>query len=187
MESATLFFDESSDPSFRTIFGGLLREADHVCVALTRIRLASLDFSLRELEGLERVRLLLKEMNAVTLHAEASQMLERNQGARGIVRLLSRLQQGRIDVRVLPLGRWSPSFSVFQRYGAPRAVLTGVHRFSRDEEGGPLFASVHGPAAARRASIRFEALWERAHDVGPALDALVQFAERSGHLSAEHP
>lgn len=187
MKAVTLFFDERSSPTFRTVFGGLLREADDVSVALTRIRLASLDFSGKELGQLGRLRLLLKELNAVTLHAEAAQLLRREHASGGIVRLLNRLRSGRIEVRVLPLGQWSPSFSVFRRDGRPRAVLTGAHRFSRDQGGGPLFASVHGPSAATRALHRYEALWARAHDVGPALDPLVRVAEGFGMMSSPPP
>src|SRR5688572_5819805 len=50
--------DERSHPGFRELFGRLARRAIGVDVALTHLRLSTIDLSERELANVERLRLL---------------------------------------------------------------------------------------------------------------------------------
>jgi hypothetical protein len=43
---------------------------------------------------------------------------------------------------------------------------------------------LHGPDAASHALRRFEEIWEKAHDIGPAVQSIIERAERAERLSA---
>lgn len=172
-----LFFDERSEPDFRNVFGRLLHRATTVDVALHRIRLSALDFGERELAGLTRLRLLLRELNAVTLDAEAHSLLTDRSRSGPLLRLSRLLEEEVIEVRASPLGGWSPNFSVFADESGPQAVLLGAHWFQRPfPHQGPAFASLHGAEDAALAAARFETAWEHAHEVRPAVRNILQRA-----------
>ena len=168
-------FDEHSEPAFRAVFGGLLQRSTTVDVALDRIRLTSIDFAESDLRRLRRLRLLLRELNAVTLDAEAQAILTDRSRAAPLIRLSRMLEDGVIEVRASPMGAWSPSFSVFGDEAGPHTVLLGAHWFRTPLPlGGPSFASLHGSEGARLAATRFEGAWKRAHAVRPAVQGILK-------------
>ena len=69
--------DDRSRPDFRETFGVLARRARGLDVALTHMRLATLDLSEAELGRMHRVRLLLAEVSDAALDAEAHAVLNR--------------------------------------------------------------------------------------------------------------
>ena len=99
-------FDERTRPDFREVYGGLLRSAAHLDVALTRIRLSSLDMARKELARLRSIRLLLAEVNAVSLELEAHTAMLRQDRRETLVVLTELLTQGGIEVRSAPLAGW---------------------------------------------------------------------------------
>jgi hypothetical protein len=173
-------FDERSRPDFREVFGRLLMSSERLDVALTHIRLSTLDLGSRELEGVRSIRLLLAEVSAVQLDAEAHAIMLRDDKRDTLRALAARLADGVIQVRSAPLGGWSPDFSLFRGAEGPRAVLLGFHWFERPfPHRGPAFASLHGSDAARGALVRFDEAWDRAHDIGPAVLSILERAERA--------
>lgn len=174
-----VLLDERTRPDFRSVFGTLVRRSTDVAVAVTRVRLGTLDLTRPELEGIQSMRVLLTELNALTLDAEA-RLLGSDPGRSyrvGLFRDL--LEEGRLELRSAPLGGWSPDFTVFSDADGPRAVLTGFHWFEHPyPHRGPALASLHGRESARRAAARHLELWEQAHDVGPAVWSILSKAER---------
>jgi hypothetical protein len=170
--------DERSRPDFRETYGALVSRARRLDVALTRLRLSTLDLTEAEVGRLARVRLLLAQVSAVALDAEAHAVLHRSDRAENLRRLAALLHTGRIEVRSAPLAAWSPDFSVFSGDDGPVAVIVGPHRFERGGFGGPSLASVHGPDGAGRTLARFEDVWAAAHDISPAVTGILVRAER---------
>lgn len=173
-------FDEHTRPDFRDVYGRLLRSSDRLDVALTHIRLSTLDLGAAELEHVRSIRLLLAQVSASHLDAEAHAVALRSDKRAILGTLAAGLARGVIQVRSAPLGGWSPDFSLFRGPGGPIAVLLGFHWFERPfPYRGPAFGSVHGPDAARRALPRFEESWARAHDIGAAVLGIIGRAERA--------
>ena len=174
--------DDRSDPDFRETYGMLARRARGLDVALTHIRLATLDLSEAELGKVHRVRLLLAEVSAAALDAEAHAVLHQPKVAENLRRLTALVHLGRIEVRSAPLGGWAPDFSVFRDHDGSFAVLIGPHRFGGGAlHRGPEIASLHGAAAAARTAQRFHEIWEQAHDISPAIFGILTQAERRAH------
>jgi hypothetical protein len=120
---------------------------------------------------------LVAEMNALHLDAEARGLQADARRAPNLDRLRALLESGRLEIRSSPLGGWSPDFTVFTGPEGPRAVLIGFHSFERPyPHRGPALASVHGEDAARLAARRHEEAWVRAHDVGPAVWSILSKA-----------
>jgi hypothetical protein len=167
--------DERSDPDFRTLFGTLTENAVRIDVAVTRIRLGAVDLSSRETRSVEELRVLVAEVNASIMSTEVATVLVDERRATNI-RLLARLiGEKRLSVRSAPLAGWAPDFSVFHGRSGPSALLLGPHWFERPyPHHGPAFASLHGAAGAALAGERFERLWERAHDIGPAIQNILE-------------
>ena len=67
---------------------------------------------------------------------------------------------------------------MFASREGPFALVVGPQRFEVEGIGGPTLASVHEGADARRGAERFEELWAIAHDIGPAIAAILARAER---------
>lgn len=171
--------DERSDPDFRTVYGTLARHSAALDAAVVRIRLTGLDLGPDELQSLERVRVLLAEVNGLDLRSEAEAMLLDPRKARNVRNLASLMEAGRIDVRSAPLAGWAPDFSVFHRKGRPWTLLAGLHWFARPfPHRGPALASLHGAGAAARTAARFSELWKGGHDIGPAILELLREADR---------
>jgi hypothetical protein len=177
--------DERSHPDFREVYGWLLPRSVRLDVALTHIRLSTLDLGRRELDGVRSIRLLLAEVNAVQLDSEAHGVMLQEDKRETLFALSERLAEGVIEVRSAPLGGWSPDFSIFHDALGAAAVLIGPHWFERPfPHRGPAFAALHGADAAAGALRRFQETWERAHDIGPAVRGILERAERAERLSA---
>lgn len=170
--------DERSRPGFREAFGALLSRATRLDVALTHLRLSMLDLTEAELARLARLRLLLAQVSATALEAEAQAVLHRPERAANLARLARLLAAGRIEVRSAPLAAWAPDFSVFSLDERPLGLLVGPHRFDRSPFGGPTLASVHGEEGASRALARFEEIWLGAHDIRAPIATILARAER---------
>ena len=178
LEPVPRLLDDRSRPGFREAYGALALRATGLDVALTHIRLATLDLSEAELARMRRVRLLLAEVSAVALDAEASAVLHRPKVADNLRRLGALLHLGRIEVRSAPLGGWAPDFSVFRDRDGFFALLVGPHRFDPSTlHCGPELASLHGAAAATTAAQRFGEIWERGHDISPAIAGILARAD----------
>lgn len=174
MTETTALLDERAAQGFRDRFGRLATLASEVDVAATRVRLSLVDLSRSEVGSVGRLRVLLAEVNAFRLAAEAESVLADPSRAKNLRLLIRLLSEGRILVRSAPLGGWAPDFSVFCAEGTPFSVLIGVHSFLRPTPlPGPLFVSEHGSAGARAAADRFEELWSRAHDVSAPIRELL--------------
>jgi hypothetical protein len=174
--------DERERPDFREAFGRLASGARVLESAVRRIRLTTLDLSVGELAGLDRIRLLLAEVMAPRLDAEAHAALRDPVRAVTLRHLIDELRRGRVEVRSAPLGGWSPDFSIFHDGSGPRAGLLGAHWLERPfPYRGPAWGVVLDREEARRAADRFRELWARAYDVSPALNGLLaRAADRVG-------
>ena len=162
--------DERSSTPFRSVFRRILAESRQLDTAILRIRLSGVDLSPEELEGLDRLRILVADLNAQTLEEEAFALLMdpgKRETLDGIQGLLS---MGLLELRAAPLAGWSPDFSVFSDPGGPRALLLGLHWIQRPfPHRGPAWLAAFGPEEARRGHDRFEELWRVGHDIGPAV------------------
>lgn len=180
-----LLLDERSRPDFRDIFGALAGRATDIATAVTRVRLSTMDLTEAELRGVEHFRVLIAELNALTLGSEARLIGSDPRRAPRVEMLCSMLESGRLEIRSAPLGGWAPDFSVFSGASGPSAVLAGSHWFERPyPHRGPALASVHFDDAARLGLRRHDALWARAHDVGPAVWSILAKSRRptsAGH------
>lgn len=162
--------DERARPDFRDLFGALARRADAISTAVTRVRLTTVDLSREELEDVVSLRVLVAELSALRLDAEARTLKADERRRANVTLLLEMLEEGRLEVRSAPLGGWSPDFTVFTADSTPLGVLSGFHWFERPyPHRGPALASLHKGDAARMARGRFDELWDLAHDVGPAV------------------
>lgn len=180
--------DDHSTPDFRETYGALSRGSTTLDVALTHIRLATLDLTKAELGRVHQVRLLLAEVSAAALDAEAHAVLHRPKVADNLRRLATLLDLGQIEVRSAPLGGWSPDFSVFGNEKGCFAVLMGPHRFDRSAlHRGPELASLHGASAAARIGQRFEEIWEQGHDIRPAIVGILTRAGTFSRCPGERP
>ena len=179
-EISPRLLDERSRPGFRELFGRLARRSTGLDVALTHLRLSTLDLSERELARIRRIRLVLSEVSAASLDAEAHAVMHRGTMAANLRRLATLLHIGTIEVRSAPLGGWAPDFSVFRRADGPFSVLVGPHRFDRGSlHDGPILASLHGADEARKAGSRFLDVWSRAHDIRPAIARILARADQA--------
>ena len=175
-EPAALF-DERGRPDFRDVFGALAAGATDIAAAVTRVRLSTVDLTALELASVEHFRVLVAEMNALRLDAEARVLQADPKRAPNAEMLRQLLESGRLEVRSSPLAGWSPDFTVFSGPAGPIAVLLGFHAFERPyPHRGPALGVVHGGAAARLAARRHEEIWECAHDVGPAVWSILSKA-----------
>ena len=160
--------DETSRPPLRTVIGELMEQADAVDFAVARIRLANLDLASEEIDGLQ-CRVLLGRLDASTLLDTDSARLAAVEGLIGWAR------SGRLAVRSAGIGAWTPDFSVYHGVSGSRCLL-GAHYFGPPQlTVGPSFTAVtadpDGVAVLQR---RFNRLWERSHDVLPAIVAVLE-------------
>ena len=181
--SAGVLFDERTRPDFRAVFGEYARRADDIATAVTRVRLATMDLEAEELSRVESFRVLVAELNALTLDAEARLIRSDPRKAHRVALFRELLETGRLEIRSAPLGGWSPDFTVFSEENGPVAVLAGFHWFERPHpHRGPALGMLHFADAARLAARRHAELWGQAHDVGPAVWNILTRAERSARL-----
>jgi len=182
--SYAVLFDERRRPDFRDVFGALAATSSDIATAVRRVRLSTVDLTRDELERVEHFRVLVAEMNALQLDAEARALQVDPRRAPNAELLREMLEGGRLEVRSAPLAGWIPDFTVFSRADGPHAVLTGLHWFERPyAHRGPALGAVHGEVAAKLAARRHEEAWERAHDVGPAVWNILSKARRAARIA----
>ncbi|MDX1495269.1 MAG: hypothetical protein R3253_14480, partial [Longimicrobiales bacterium] len=99
-----IFFDERRRPDFRDVFVALARRSVNVAVAVTRVRLSTLELDESDLERVESLRVLVVELNALTLDAEARLIQSDPRRAARVGLFRSLLESGRLEVRSAPLG-----------------------------------------------------------------------------------
>lgn len=168
--SDAVLFDERRRPDFRDVFGALAASSTDIATAVTRVRLSTVDLTRPELDRVEHFRVLVAEMNALHLDADARGLESDPRRAPNAELLRELLESGRLEVRSSPLAGWTPDFTVFSGPEGPERVLVGHHWFERPyPHRGPALAAVHGGEAAHLAARRHEEAWERAHDVGAAV------------------
>ncbi len=181
--SQAYFIDERRRPDFRDVFGALSRRSAEILTAVTRVRLSTVDLTSEEMQPVRSFRVLLSEVSALTLDAEARSLLQIPRRATNVRLVTSLLESGRLQVRSAPLGGWSPDFSVFIGDGGPTAVIVGYHAFERPyPHRGPAWVSIHGGDSARLAADRHAELWAGAHDIGGVLWSLLARAQRRAAL-----
>jgi len=179
-----VLIDERTRPDFRDVFVAAVRRSVDVAVAVHRVRLSTVDLSEDDLESVESLRVLVVELNALTLDAEARLIRADPRRAPRVGLFRRLLERGRLEVRSAPLGGWCPDFSVFSDADGPRAVLTGKHWFERPyPHRGPALATLHFADAARLAARRHGEVWAAAHDVGPAVWSILAKAERATRVA----
>jgi len=172
--------DERTRPDFRDVFGAHVSRSIDVAIAITRVRLVTVDLTDVEVSGVRSLRVLVAELSALQLDAEAVAIQADPRRAPRIELLRDMLSAGRLEVRAAPLAGWSPDFTVFADADGPSAVLSGYHWFERPfQHRGPALASLHRGDAARLAARRHLELWEGAHDVGPAVWNILSKARRA--------
>lgn len=177
--NTTQLFDERQDGGFRAHFQRELEGAWTVDLALKRLRLTGIDVG-PELEGIRSLRLVLAQVSAAALDAEAHALVARSEARDRLGLFLRHMEEGRMQIRVAPLGGWSPDFSVFTDSRGPRTVLLGFHQFERSHPlPGPALAARFGRRGALLARGRFEEIWSRAHDVLPAVRTILARAHGS--------
>ncbi len=182
--SSAVLIDERGRPDFGDVFGALAARSVDIATAITRVRLSTVDLTAPELGGLEHFRVLVAELNALQLDGEARAIQSDPRRAPRVDVLREMLEAGRLEIRSAPLAGWSPDFTVFAGADGPTAVLSGFHWFERPHpHRGPALAALHHGDAARLAARRHHELWERAHDVGPAVWNILSKARRTARLT----
>jgi hypothetical protein len=178
-----VLLEERGRPDFRDVFGALARRSTAIRTAVTRVRLTTVDLRSEELANLERMRVVVSEMNALQLDAEARALVHQPRRAGNVEFWKTLLETGVLEVRSAPLGGWAPDFTVFGNAAGPTAVLAGFHAFERPyPHRGPALASLHGPEGARLAERRHRELWDGAHDIGSVLWNLLSRAQRTASV-----
>lgn len=176
MIRAWSLMDERSRPTLRARLGQRLVGADSADFAVARIRLAALDLTEREIAGTARWRVLLGELDAAML-------LDASEGAIGppagtLARLRRLAGSGRLEVRSAGLGSWTPDFAIL-RGGGHHVCVAGAIYFGQPRlvVGPSLTLLTRHRATVRQVAARFEELWERSHDVLPAIVEVLERAD----------
>ncbi len=186
--ASAVLIDERSRPDFRDVFGALAQRSSEIATAVTRVRLSTLDLDAADVAGVKSFRVLVAELNALTLGGEARLIQADARRAPRVELFRHLLEAGRLEIRSAPLAGWSPDFTVFSQSNGPGAVLTGFHWFERPyPHRGPALSALHFGDAARLAARRHQELWERAHDVGTAVWSILSKAERGARLVRAAP
>ena len=153
--------DERSRPGFREVYGALMAGSRQADVAVRRIRLAGVSLVRRELAGPRRLRVLLAEIDILTLTSEAEALAVRPRSRARLDLILELMESGTLEVRSAPLGGWAPDFSVFHYEVAEPTVLIGPHWLQRPyPHRGPALGCLYSDSAAARVGRRFSGLWE---------------------------
>ncbi|MEJ2539869.1 MAG: hypothetical protein P8188_07865 [Gemmatimonadota bacterium] len=171
-------FDERDAGGFRGRFRHEMKQSWSVDLAVKRLRLSAIDLD-RELEGIHSVRLVLARVRAAALDAEAHVLMARPEARARLTLFLRLMEEGRMRIRVAPLGGWSPDFTVFTDARGPRSVLMGFHQFERVyPHPGPALGACFGRRGALMARARFEEIWGRSYDILPAIHTILARARR---------
>ncbi len=177
--ATTQLFDEMGGGGFQGHFREELRDAGTLDLALKRLRLTGIDIG-EELDHVRSIRLVLARVSAAGLDAEAHALVARAEAGDRLGYFLRIIAEGRMRIRVAPLGGWYPDFSVFSDARGPRSVLLGFHQFETGQPlPGPVLAARFGRSGALLARRRFEEIWTRSHDVLPAIRTILSRAHES--------
>ncbi|MGY8778106.1 MAG: hypothetical protein ACKVIN_08280 [Longimicrobiales bacterium] len=186
--SPAVLLDERSRPDFRDVFGHMVQASSDIAVAVTRVRLSTLDLDRGDLAKVQSLRVLVAELNALTLDSEARLIRADARRAPRVKLFRGLLEEGRLEVRSAPLGGWSPDFTVFSNEKGPQSVVTGFHWFERPyPHRGPALGAIHFADAALLAARRHAEVWEQAHDVGSAVWSILSKAERGSRPAETSP
>ena len=107
----SVLLDERERPDFAQVFGALARRSVDIATAVRRVRLSALDVGADELEQAESVRVLVSELNALTLGAEARLIQSDLRRAPRVALFRAMLEEGRLVLPAGPLGGWRPDSS----------------------------------------------------------------------------
>jgi hypothetical protein len=173
-------------PDFPEIYATLLSRSRELNLAAWRIRLAGLHLNPGALLSLDRIRVVVGELDGQRLAAEAEGMVLSARRSGTVRALLKLLMEDRLLVRAAPLGGWSPDFSLFHGDRSSTTLLLGPHWLERPfPHRGPALASLHSGPEVDQVKERFEELWEGAHDVRAAvLRTLTEAARRGAEATA---
>lgn len=165
---------EGSTPRFPGVYRGLLRRSSRVDVALTRLRIATLRLRAADLGSVRRLRIVLAELTSAAWEVETHRALLNPQREPLLRGLISRIQDGSLQVRAAPLASWSPDFTVFHPDDGGNQALLGPHWLEATPASrGPRFAFLVSGRDAMRVADRYERVWAEAYDVGPAVGRLL--------------
>lgn len=164
--------DERSRRPLRAIIGELLVGSESAAIAIARVRLAALDLTDDEVRGPALCRVLLGQLDASTLLDAASDRGHPRPELRGLADWLA---SERLQVRSAGIGAWTPDFSVFRSPDRTPTSLVGAHYFESPQltVGPSITAILPDSDTAQLLEARFEDLWERAHDVAPAIQEVL--------------
>jgi hypothetical protein len=163
-----VLLDERSQPPLRAVIGALLGSAREADIAVMHVRIAALDLHADELTHLRKCRILLGKLDAQALMATGPVSANRTDRVAALLRFL---RSGTVEIRSAGMSAWSTDFSVYRGITggstSPSVCLVGAHYFQEPPvRGGPTFTwAVDEPAAVRRATQRFEEVWQESHDV----------------------
>jgi hypothetical protein len=177
---------DRSTPDLPELYGALLARAQELDVAAWRIRLAGLHLPAPLMLGLDRIRVIVGELDGQRLATEAEGLILRPNRAGTVRALLHLLLEDRLLVRSAPLGGWAPDFSVFHGSDGSVTLVAGPHWLERPfPHRGPALTSVHTGPRVGLVVNRFEELWQDAHDVKAAvLRMLIEAARRGEEAGA---
>ena len=167
--------DDRTRPDFRDVFGTLASQSTDIATAITRVRLSTMNLTESELRSVLHFRVLVAEMNAIQLTAEARGLVNDPARAPRLPLLQRMLESGRLQVRAAPLAGWSPDFTVFADLTRPSSLE--LVEVSRHCLSGPSTSARPGERTVHPFSLIF-----RQMDEGPALEqATYHFRRR--HMS----
>lgn len=164
---------EGAEPGFPRVYRRNLRRSTGADIALTRLRIATLRLRPRDVDHILSLRLLLAELTTSAWEVETHRALLDPRRAPMLRILIALLESGRLQFRAAPLAAWAPDFTVFHRDGRAREAMIGPHWLESSPGQGPRFAAVVTGTEARRVGERFDQIWRRAYDVGPAVARLL--------------
>lgn len=175
-----ILIDERSRPTLRERLGRQLVSADAADFAVARIRLAALDLTEEEVRGTAHWRVLLGELDAAML-LEATERAPSSTAPEALPRLRRLADSGRLEVRSAGLGSWAPDFALVRSAGATVLAMGAIYFGQPRLINGPsLTLLTDHEASARKAAERFGELWERSHDVLPAIVDVLERADGPG-------
>jgi hypothetical protein len=169
-----VLLDDRSGVPLRDVLGSLLASARRAAIAISRIRLRAIDLAAAETGRVVDCRIILGRLDTrglagLAAHDQAT--------VRNLQLVHAFLTSGRVRIHSAGMHDWLPDFSVYEELrDGGAACVVGAHYF-RDPpvDAGPALTCVLADATAvRRARLRFDELWERTHDVLPAIVAAVE-------------
>ncbi len=177
---STLLLDERSAPSLRQVLGSCLARAAEADFAVARIRLAHIDLTAAETDGILTWRVLVGRLDVESL-ARPGDAGRRAADAHVLLRLFD---SGRMRVRAAGLQGWYPDFAVLRGLagGGSTTFLGAIYFGTPQHTAGPALTCVlTDPGHAASATARFDRLWRRGYDVTPVVRAAVQRLSDAPH------